>query len=89
MAGSPQCQRQPGHAPADHQRVVTLGHHVLGAIATAAMFDLADIGLALAGGLLALGLAWQTFTETSSPGVAARPQGDAASLHRTSTGGRG
>lgn len=38
---------------------------------------------------LTLGLAWQASSETSSPGVAAHPQGDAASPHRTSTGGRG
>lgn len=62
---------------------------LLGATATAAMFDLADIGLVLAGGLLTLGLAWQASSETSSPGGAAHLQGDAASPHRTSIGGRG
>lgn len=55
---------------------------VLGA--TAAVFDLADIGLPLSGGLLALGLAWQASHQTVLPGVAAHHED--TPQH---TGGRG
>lgn len=58
---------------------------VPGATATAAVCGPADVGLPLAGGLLALGLAWQASHQTVFPGVAAHHE-DAP--QRTRTGGR-